>query len=106
MSDTMSGAVGAAESRWRGHLDLVRRDLIAGWALDEARPECPVVLRILDNGMPLGEVCAEEYREDLKAAGIGAGRCAFSFNVPGGLAPETRHLIEVRRADDGRALRG
>jgi glycosyltransferase involved in cell wall biosynthesis len=106
MSDPLPGTVGTPESRWRGHLDLVRRDRIAGWALDESHPDRPVVLRILDNGMSIGEVLAEDYREDLKAAGLAEGRYAFSFIVPGGLAPERRHLIEVRRADDGRALRG
>jgi glycosyltransferase involved in cell wall biosynthesis len=106
MSDTISGAVGTPESRWRGHLDLVRRDRIAGWALDEANPDRPVMLRILDNGVPIGEVRAEEYRKDLQEAGIAEGRCAFAFSVPGGLAPEIRHLIEVRRADDGRVLHG
>ena len=106
MSDTISGAVGTPESRWRGNLDIVLRDRVAGWALDESQPDHPVVLRILDNGMPIGEVRAEEYRKDLQEADIAEGRCAFVFRVPGGLAPEKRHLIEVRRADDGRALHG
>lgn len=34
----------------QGHLDLVRADLIEGWAFDPAHPDEPVALRILDNG--------------------------------------------------------
>jgi glycosyltransferase involved in cell wall biosynthesis len=93
-------------SHWRGHLDLVRRERIAGWARDEDEPGRPVLLRILDNGVPLAEVLADRLRDDLKAAGIGGGRHAFSLTVPGGLAPDTRHLIEVQRVDDGRVLFG
>ena len=93
-------------SRWRSHLDLVRRDRITGWARDEDEPERPVLVRILDNGVSLAEVLADRYRKDLEAAGIGDGHHAFSFTVPGGFSRDTRHLIEVQRADDGRALRG
>jgi len=93
-------------SPWFGHLDVVRRDRIDGWAKDEAHPERPLELRILDNGIPIAKVCAGTYRKDLHNAGVGEGRHGFSFSVPGGLAPDVRHLIEVRRADDGRALHG
>jgi glycosyltransferase involved in cell wall biosynthesis len=96
----------ASFSRWRSHLDLVRRDRITGWARDEDEPGRPLLVRILDNGAPIAEVLADHYRDDLQAAGIGDGHHAFSFTVPGGFSTDTRHLIEVQRADDGRALRG
>jgi hypothetical protein len=93
-------------SPWRGNLDLVERGRIEGWARDESEPGRPVMLRILDNGLPIGCVPASRFRDDLPTAGIGDGRHAFSLSVVGGLAPEIDHLIEVRRADDGRALCG
>jgi glycosyltransferase involved in cell wall biosynthesis len=92
--------------RCRGQLDLVQRDLIEGWAQDQTQPDVAVELRILDNGVPIGEVRADGYREDLLRAGVGDGRHSFSLSVPGGLAPECRHLIEVRRVTDGAALEG
>jgi len=88
----------------RGVLELVRRDLIAGWAQDEEFPDAPVVLRILDNGATIARVIADRYREDLAQAGVGDGRHSFSFVVPGGLSPDRQHLIEVVRAEDGTKL--
>jgi len=88
----------------RGNLDLVSRDRIEGWAQDADQPDASIRLRILDNKNLLVELSADQYRADLEEAGIGNGRHAFSFTVPGGLAPDLRHLIEVQFADDGHAL--
>jgi hypothetical protein len=94
----------AGDSPWRGHVDIVERGRIEGWAQDEQQSDRPLVLRILDNGLPIGRVLANEYRQDLHAAAIGKGYHAFSFSVPGGLDPQREHLIEVQRADDARPL--
>jgi glycosyltransferase involved in cell wall biosynthesis len=91
---------------WRGNVDVVERDRIEGWALDEADPDGALRLGIYDNGALIAEVVADGYRADLRAAGAGNGCHAFSLIVAGGLAPDQRHVIEVRRADDGRALPG
>jgi glycosyltransferase involved in cell wall biosynthesis len=88
-----------------GCLDLVRRDLIEGWASDATSSE-PVRLCVFDNGRPLLEVVANHFRKDLEDAGIGAGRHGFSVRVPGGLTPDEAHVIEVKRASDGRSLPG
>ena len=104
--DAAQHSFAEGKSAWRGQLDLVNRERIAGWAQDNDEPERRLMLRILDNGTSLGELLADTYRADLKAAGIGDGCYAFSLTVPGGLAPEIRHLVEVQRVDDGRALLG
>jgi glycosyltransferase involved in cell wall biosynthesis len=112
MSVTERAAAHEASARptggdaWRGNLDVVERDRIEGWAVDECHPSGTLRLRISDNGAVIGEVSADVYRADLRAAGIGDGCHAFSLIVPGGLAPDQRHTIEVRRVDDGRALPG
>lgn len=87
-----------------GHLDSVHRDRIVGWAHDAASPDIPVKLRVLDNDVAIGEVVADRYRSDLQQAGMGDGRHAFEFSIPGGLSPPLRHAIRVRRARDGREL--
>jgi glycosyltransferase involved in cell wall biosynthesis len=84
-----------------GQVDEVARGLIRGWAW---HGEAPVRLRVLDNGVLLATVVAEQLRPDLAAAGIGTGQHGFHLDVPGGLAPQVRHVIEVLRDDDGRAL--
>jgi glycosyltransferase involved in cell wall biosynthesis len=102
----MNSDHGGTVRPWRGQLDRVDRAQIAGWAQDTDEPDQPVRLRFLDNGTPIGELLADTYREDLEAASIGDGCHSFVFEVPGGLAPQRRHLVEVVRADDGRALPG
>jgi glycosyltransferase involved in cell wall biosynthesis len=96
-------ARGAAEMR--GALDLCTRDRIAGWAYSQGS-DAPVALQVLDNGVPLARVLANDSRPDLPGAGIGTGRHAFDLLIPGGLSPLTRHVIDVRRDSDGARLPG
>jgi glycosyltransferase involved in cell wall biosynthesis len=88
-----------------GHLDLVTRERISGWAMG-ANPSEPVALQILDNGRPIARVLSNMYRPDLEAMGHGNGRYGFDIAIPGGLSPLTRHVIQVRREADGTDLVG
>ncbi|HEX7389593.1 MAG TPA: glycosyltransferase [Acidiphilium sp.] len=94
------------DRQWRGHIDEVTRQHLRGWAQDAADPETPVLLRVFDNGIPLGRVLANTYRADLHGAGVGNGRQGFDWAVPGGLAPFTRHVIEIRCEADGALIGG
>ena len=49
----------------RGHVDLVSRTRIEGWAQNEQHPEAPVCLDILVDGKCIGQVLANRYRADL-----------------------------------------
>ena len=95
-----------SESRWHGNLDLVEHERIDGWARDLDRPDTKLIVRVFDNGVPIADVRAEQFREDLQAAGIGSGEHAFHLDLQLALARGQRHVIEVRRADDGRPLHG
>jgi glycosyltransferase involved in cell wall biosynthesis len=88
----------------KGNLDQVSRREIVGWAHDDAHPDQPVSLLILDNDSLIGRVLANRYRADLEQAGIGGGRHAFEFDIPGGLAPFEPHVIRVCRETDGADL--
>jgi hypothetical protein len=90
----------------RGHVDTARHDRIEGWARDEAAPNRPVELLITDNARVIARVIADQYRPDLEACGIGEGRHAFCYDIPGGLARDTKHLIEVVCVSDGQGLAG
>jgi hypothetical protein len=87
-----------------GSLDVVNREKIDGWALDETRPDTPVRLRIHNNDVPVAEIAADRFRPDLNEKGIGDR--SFSWTVPGGLSPMHRHVIRVRRVCDGAELPG
>ena len=81
-------------------------DRITGWASDTASPDKPTRLRILVDDAVLGQIVADMYRADLQTAGIGEGRHAFEFTVPGGLSRLTRHVVRVQRVDDAQDIPG
>ena len=83
--------------------DRVRAGSIAGWAQNTDAPEAPVGLDIFADGKLIGQVLANSYRNDLKAAGLGSGRHGFTFTPPAGLkfALET---VQIRRSLDGASL--
>ena len=88
-----------------GQIDVMRRDLVEGWAHDDSTPLEPVALVVLVDGAEVKRVAADRHRGDLQAAGIGSGHHAFSVSMPW-LTPANRHVIAVRRAADGRDLLG
>jgi autotransporter passenger strand-loop-strand repeat protein len=90
--------------RLRGYLDTADRFGVTGWARDVEAPGHRVTLAILVDGMVIGEVLADGERADLLAIGEGDGRHAFGFPFPGGLSPDGRHLVAVRRLTDGSDL--
>jgi hypothetical protein len=81
-----------------GHVDVVSRCWVQGWARDLAAPGRRVALQVWDNDVVIGAVRADRLRPDLVQAGIGDGCHAFAFEFPGGLLPGVRHVIEVRDA--------
>jgi hypothetical protein len=96
---------GYVPGHMQGAVDIFNEAELHGWAMDEANPELPVLLEIVFDGTVFDTVLACDYREDLAQAGIGRGRSAFFYksNVP--MPVELRHLLVVRRAVDGFALR-
>jgi hypothetical protein len=93
---------GLAPGPLEGFVDLVRGDLIEGWALATAYPHLPVMLEIVAHTQILATILACDEREDLRAAGKGAGCCAFSSVPPRVLAANA--TVCVRRAADGARL--
>jgi hypothetical protein len=87
----------------RGSLDLVSERHIAGWAQTSDRPEAPVCLDIYAGDERIGQVLANNFREDLKRAGLGSGNHGFAFTAPAGavFAPDE---VQVRRSVDGARL--
>jgi hypothetical protein len=81
--------------RLDGHVDLVSRSHIHGWAHDPAQPGRRLDLLIWNDGVLLGATRADRLRPDLLQAGIGDGCHSFAFAIPGGLAPGVRHCIEI-----------
>ena len=69
---------------FEGYLDGIDSGIVYGWAIDRANPAARVSVSILAGGELLGEVSADQLREDLRSAGIGLGhgRYGFRFKLP------------------------
>jgi hypothetical protein len=66
----------------RGSIDLCDGKVVEGWVYAEETPLHRFTLQVLAGETVLGTCTADRYREDLAAAGIGAGTVAFRFSVP------------------------
>lgn len=81
----------------RGYVDQIGDGLVRGWAQDTNRPDVPVCLDILVDGVRAGTVLADRFRGDLRQAGLGSGRHAFCAAVP---TSAQKSAVEVRRSSD------
>ncbi len=85
------------------HFDGYRGGSFDGWAYRPEHPDDPVVVEILVDGVLVAEAVASEYRPDLRAAGVGHGR--FAFSVPYEIDLERGEPVNVVvRAQGGPAL--
>jgi hypothetical protein len=98
-------AGGVAPGPLEGCIDIVTEWRVEGWALDMHNPELPVLLEFVVDGKVIGTALACDFRDDLKAAGKGNGRCAvfhkLPVRLPGALLPQ----LYIRRAADGAQIR-
>ena len=85
----------------RGNLEFVSRHRLQGWLQDPSIPDAGIPLAIFDNGERIAQVVANSYRADLERAGIARGRHGFVVDIPGGLSPLARHVVQVRLERDG-----
>jgi len=84
----------------RGFVDSAGPRIVTGWAQDLHAPEEAVCLDIIVNGQCIERVLANQYRADLRAAGVGSGCHAFEVT----LAACAAGALDVRRAADGAKL--
>ena len=64
----------------RGSVDIVTSSEIRGWAW-RAGPQAPVRVQAMLDHEVLGEASADQYREDLAAAGLGDGNCGYAIRL-------------------------
>jgi hypothetical protein len=89
--------------RLEGFIDRVSATLIEGWAFDIDHPDMPVLLEVVLDDHVLFTALACDFRADLRQAGKGSGRCAFSLvppvMLPDAWLPQLRVRREADRAD-------
>ena len=93
--------LGTAPVGLHGFIDAVDGVIVQGWAQDPARPEVPVCLDILLDGIVVAQALANRFRPDLLAAGLGSGCHSFRAALPN---PVPGPRIQVRRSADGAVL--
>ncbi|WP_193182383.1 glycosyltransferase family 2 protein [Nisaea sediminum] len=87
-----------------GHLDSFDGNTIAGWAYD-GTSVCNSVDIILGD-QHIGIAAADQYRDDLKGAGVGDGCHAFFFTIPPTLFTGRPQKLSVRLAGTDKELPG
>lgn len=82
----------------KGSIDAVRNGRCFGWALDPSAAG-PIKVGLFVDNQRVGEGMADGHRSDLEQAGLGDGRLAFDFEIPGELRDGRQHRVEVRTLD-------
>jgi hypothetical protein len=95
-----------ASAQFEGSLDKVEVASLGGWAWDASQPSTAIKVEIYDGTTLLSTITAQEFREDLKSAGKGDGKHAFSYAFPRTLRDGQSHTISVRYAGTPSELPG
>ena len=65
-----------------GSIDCIQDGVVAGWVIDTNSPNNPVIVQILIDDEVIAQGCANQFRQDLKDAGIGDGNHGFHIPLP------------------------
>jgi hypothetical protein len=82
---------------WIGCVDTLSDAVVCGWAADDAVFDRQVQVDLVVNSRLVATLTCVEFREDLRAAGIGDGCKGFTFD-PGAYLIPGRNDLEVRYA--------
>jgi GT2 family glycosyltransferase/glycosyltransferase involved in cell wall biosynthesis len=90
----------------QGYIDEANSSRITGWVWDPQQPESRIALELVDGDTRLAKATANQYRSDLRQAGIGDGRHAFAVLLAEGLLPSARNVLHLRCAETGTEVPG
>jgi membrane protein involved in D-alanine export len=91
-----SGRLGAGpEFNYTGVLERADCDEISGWALDKHRPDSPLSVDLFEEKEYVTTIVANQFREDLSAAGYGNGRHAFRVQTPLQFKDRRPHVLSI-----------
>lgn len=87
----------------KAHVDRCDDREASGWIVDDSAPGQPLEVELYIDDQYAARTLANDFREDLLAAGIGDGHCAFRLAVPA-LTPGKTARIEIREPLTGLML--
>ena len=88
-----------------GFLEFVQPLQLRGWAFDTLAPDRHLMVEIVCDDRPIGRVCADFYRQDLAAGGVGWGDHAFLLYLETPIPAADMPRV-VARVVDGMAIVG
>ena len=87
----------------KGFLDRADRQAIAGWAVNEARPDVATTVDIYVNQFLIRSAVAGRTRKDLTASyPLSEGRLGFNYQLPHGHSLRGRAIVSARIAEGNR----
>ncbi|WP_442513757.1 tetratricopeptide repeat protein [Pseudomonas promysalinigenes] len=89
-----------------GHFDYVDEGYAYGWAVDPRNSLDRVTVEILCNGNVVGRGKANEYRQDLKEAGLGDGYHLFRIKLSYEIYDGEAHTLQARNTSNNVFLTG
>ncbi|MBV9826235.1 MAG: glycosyltransferase [Alphaproteobacteria bacterium] len=90
----------------KGFIDEANGHRMTGWVWDPSRPDQRVEFEVLEGDNALVRVVANQYRSDLRGAGIGDGRHAFNVLLNRVLPRGPRHELYLRCTSTGLEVPG
>ena len=94
-----------ARQMLQGHVDRITRQVVTGWAADDALPDERIAVAIFINGRKLTQFDCDQPRTDLRHKGMyGEGRHGFRYEFTPPLLADDPVRITVRFAESGSLL--
>jgi hypothetical protein len=88
-----------------GHIDMIDRDMVRGWAADTDRPYGTLEVAVFVDGQLAGLARADQARNDLKdPATLGSGVHGIAYKFDPALSAQQDHDVVVRFVEGGRLL--
>jgi O-antigen biosynthesis protein len=87
----------------RGRVDGIEGLDVVGWAQDGA-DDLAVTVDVLANNRWVASGAADQYRQDLRDAGIGSGRYGFRISLPLNLCDSRTYEISAQAGPNAQAL--
>ena len=103
-SNSASVPAAARDDEYVGGIDQAEPYRITGWAWCPARPRERVVIDLLLNGASLATLRCDEFRQELKDASMGDGRCSFSWVPDPSVLVPGSYTVAARISGTARAI--